>query len=49
MNFPFVFIYKFYQKENKILQPGETRELHLGEVRQGTLKFEFNISNHRNF
>ena len=38
--------YKFCQKK---LQPGEPRERHLGEVRQGTLKLKFNISNHRNF
>ena len=26
-----------------------TREQHLGETREGTQKFKFNISNHRNF
>ena len=49
MNLPLVFIYKFYQKEIQMFQPGEPREQHLGEVRQGTLKFKFNISNPRMF
>ena len=49
LNLPLVFIYKFYQKEIKILLPGEPREQHIGKVRQGTLKLKFNISNHHNF
>ena len=48
VNLPLVFIYKFYMKEIQIQQlPGEPWEQHLGEVRQGTLKF--NISNHHIF
>ena len=43
MNLPLVFINKFYQKETQIQPPGEPREQHLGEVRQGTLKLKFNI------
>ena len=45
---PLVYIYKFYQKESKIQQPEESWE-HLGEVRQGTLKFKVNVRNHRIF
>ena len=45
---PLVFIYKFYEKEIQIQQPGTPREQHVGVVRQGTLKLKFNISNHRN-
>ena len=49
MNLPLVFIYKFYKKETQIKPPGESREQYLGVVRQGTLKFKFNVRNHRNF
>ena len=28
---------------------GESQEQHLGVVRQGTLKFKFNVRNHLNF
>ena len=44
-NLLLVFINKFYL--NAI--PGEPREQHLGEVRQGTLELKLNISNHRYF
>ena len=36
-----VFIYKFCTKEIQIQSPGEPREQHLGEVRQGTTKWKF--------
>ena len=44
MNLPVVFIYKFYEKEIQIQQPGETREQHLGKVRQGTLNLKLKQS-----
>ena len=46
---PLIFIYKCYQKEIQVLQPGAPREQHLGEVLHETLKLKFNIRNHRNF
>ena len=46
MNLPLVFIYKFYQNEIQIQQPGKPREQHLGE---GTLKFKLDARNRRNF
>ena len=46
MNLPLVFIYKFYQNEIQIQQPGKPREQHLGE---GTLKFKLDVRNRRNF
>ena len=41
VNLLLVFIYKFYHEEIQILQPGEPREQHLGEVWQGTLIYLF--------
>ena len=48
MNLSLVFIYKFYKKE-VLIQPGEPREQHLGEIRPETLKLKLNIRNHSNF
>ena len=46
MNLHMVPIYKFCRKKRRkkeIKPPGESREQHLGEVRQGTSKWKFNI------
>ena len=43
MLFPLVFIHKFRKKGIQSQPPGEPREQHLGEVRQGTLKSKFDI------
>ena len=38
-----VYIYKFCKQEIQILQPGDPKKQHLGEVRQGRSKSKFNI------
>ena len=45
MNLPLVFIYKCVSERNLNPTPGEPREQHLDEVRQGTIKLKFNTSN----
>ena len=48
VNLPLVFSLSFIRKNFKSNHQ-EILEQHRGEVRQGTLKLKFNISNHRNF
>ena len=43
VNLSMVFISKFCKTEIQIQPPGEPREQHLGENRQGTSKLQFNM------